>query len=173
MADDLFHHIFAVPAGKQVPENGVARHGQLEFRVHAAELVAFLQLAIAEQPLVQRLEIRFAPWDQVLFVDFLLERHRNGMPVDAQLVEHIERHKAGVQQGIPGQHGRADIAALRGHARDKIFRALVEVYHLVEIPRGDFFLAAHQPGVFGFWVQRAHVIGDAEAEDGQDFFLRG
>ena len=89
------------------------------------------------------------------------------MAVDAQFVEHVQRHEAAVQERIARQDGLADIAALSRHALDEALGAPGAVYHLIEVPRIDLFVRAHRPAVLGARVQRADIVGDAEAEDGQ------
>ena len=89
------------------------------------------------------------------------------MAVDAQFVEHVQRRKAAVQERIARQDGFADVAAPGGHALDEALGAPGAVYDPIKVPRIDLFVRAHRPAVFGARVQRADVVGDAEAEDGQ------
>ena len=167
VADDVLDHRLGVPAGKEFAKDLIADHGDAELLVHAAQFVAFLHQAVAEQIIAQLPAAGAGILEDTLVVDALLGLHGDGMAVDAQFVEHVQRRKAAVQERIARQDRFADVAAPGGHALDEALGAPGAVYDPIEVPRVYLFARAYCPTVLGARVQRTDVVGDAEAENGQ------
>src|SRR5699024_12827427 len=104
------------PARKGLAEYLTAGHGDAELLVHAAQFIALLHQAVAEQIVAQLLAADAGVLKDTFVVDALLGLYGDGTAVDAQFVEHVQRHEAAVQKRIARQDWLADIAALSRHA---------------------------------------------------------
>ena len=164
VANDVLQHRLVRAPGDQGAEDLRRREVQPEGLVHARQRVAFAHQSIGEQIALQRAQIAAPLGENVLVEDALLRLHGDGPPVDLQLVDGVQRHEFAVQQRIPGQNRLADVAAHRRHALDEFLRAGLPIDHPIKIPGRDLLRRAHHPAVFGFGIQRADGIGDAEAE---------